>query len=791
MNFIINLKNAVRNLNRRGQHNTVKILCLGVGLAIGSVIIAKVYFEQSYDSFFPNIDRTYLINEKYIREGELKEYPQTSGAIAPGMKRYAPQIEAATRYTYVSNETTCIAENKNKYSVKSVILADSCFFDVLSRRILAGDPKKALSNPESGMISRSLAEKIGPNALGSKITFPALNITVTVGGIYEDIPQNSYLKDVDAIGSLNAYSRLSTENWVGNDRYISYIRLVPGTTTSALTPSIEKMMKENMDLASMQKSGVMLSFSFTPVTKLHTDDPTVKRMTWILSLLAFILIFSSIMNYLLIVIGNMIGRAKEMAVHKSYGAEPRNIHAIVFTESLVHLVLAIILAALLIFICKGTVEDLLDAPLSALLLNKGSWIIGAVCLLILFITGYLPGVLYSRIPVSAAFRGYSENRRRWKLSLLSIQFVAAGFLFSLLFVINRQYNLMVNDKTGYDYENLAYIDMSGAKKKDRIKAVGELQKSSKVESISASYELPTIGGASGNNVSLPGEDTELFNGLDLYYVSDNYIKTLGMKIIAGRNFTEHADSLSEVMVSRAFVEKMDSLKHWNGQAVGHQVFITGHGEINHGVFTICGVYENVRNQSLNSNDVRPSFLFYTKVPPYYILIRFHKLDEESMTEAQNTIKRLFPDKDFTLRSYRTDMINLYRDSFKFRNAVMISSIVTLIIALIGLIGYSNDEVNRRRKEIAIRKVNGAQVSDVLKIFLKDILRIALPSILVGEICSAWVGVKWLQQFAEKAPLNTGIFIGCGVAILAIILAAVNFNCYRVANSNPVDYLKGE
>ena len=790
MKIKTNFKNAIRNLGRHGQHNIIKILCLGVGLAVGSVIIAKVYFEQNYDTFFPNINRTYLVKEVAIQNGELQEYPQTSGAIAPGMKRYAPQIEAATRYTYISDgKTFCETEDKKKIEINSLVLADSCFFDVLQRPILTGNAKDALSRADYCMINQKLAKKIGSKAVGSKIFFPQLNRFAIVGGIYKDIPENSYMKNLDVIGSLASYDKRSTENWVGNDRYLSYIRLIPGAKTSDLTPTIKKMMKENMPLDEIAKAGVKLNYSFTPVTKLHTDSPTVKRMTWILALLAFILIFSAIMNYLLIVIGNMISRSKEMAIHKCYGAENRNIHGIIFSESIVHLFLAFILAGILIFLCKGSIEDLLDAPLSALLFNKGSWIWVALCILILLITGFLPGILYSQIPVSVAFRGYTENRRRWKLILLGVQFTAAGFLFSLLFIISHQYNRMVNDDPGYQYKNLAYIDMSGTKSDERTKVLTELRKSTRVESVTAADCLP-IDGCSGNNIFLPNDDRELFNGADLYSVTDDYLKTMGIHLIEGNNFTEQTDSLREVLISHSFVEKMKIVAHWDNNAVGKQVIITEHSNGNQ-AFTICGVYNDVRIGSISSPDVRPNFMFYTKKAPDKILIKFHELTPEAISEVQNTIKNLFPDKDFHVESYRSKMTDLYADSLKFRNAVMISGFVTLIIALIGLIGYSNDEVNRRRKEIAIRKVNGAQGMDIMTLFMRDILRIALPSLIIGGTGAAYVASKWQQQFVEKVPLNAFLFIGCGIVILAIILATVNFNCYKIANSNPVNYLRGE
>ena len=154
--------------------------------------------------------------------------------------------------------------------------------------------------------------------------------------------------------SLRKMSKFDgSNNWVGNDRYIGLIRLAKGCKIEDIQRSVEKMRQENLPLKEMKQAGVDLNYMFTPLNKIHTSDPAVKKMAWILSLLAFILIFSAVMNYLLIVIGNIVGRAKEMAVRKCYGAKRNNIHSIIFSETLVHLIISIVLAACLIIACRG------------------------------------------------------------------------------------------------------------------------------------------------------------------------------------------------------------------------------------------------------------------------------------------------------------------------------------------------------------------------------------------------------------------------------------------------------
>ena len=551
MKILQNLKMAVLNIPRRGRHNVVKIVCLAAGMAIASVMIAEVWFEQTYDSWFPNYERTYRVNECFVQNGEYREYAATSGGIATGLLETCPQIETATRITDVIFDMYFLV---GKQEVKLTIpMVDSCFFDVFGNRVVQGDLKKALSEPGTCVVSRSFAEKIGGgNVVGKHLVNKGkTDDYMTIGGVYEDFPLNSSFKEVEVMLSMNTFKRLGWDQmWVGTDRFSTYVRLRPGIKPADLKPNVQKMMSMHDEFKQAKKAGVDFDFSFTQITKAYSGTEMVRRMCWIMSLLAFVLLFSTVMNYLLIVIGNMVGRFREMAVRKCYGASPKNIHSIILTESIVHVVLGVGLAALVLWLCKGTVEGLISAPLDVLLLNRGSWLLGVILLVIILIGGVLPGWLFSRIPVTAAFRGVSDAKHRWKLGLLAFEFVAVGLLLCLLMVVHRQYTMMVNDHPGYDYENLVVVGINGIDNAARKKAEVELRKLPEVAMASSCSELP-IHAHSGNNVMLPGSDKELFNVADQYFVTDDYFRLMSIPVVEGRGFTAHSDSLREVMVSRS------------------------------------------------------------------------------------------------------------------------------------------------------------------------------------------------------------------------------------------------
>ena len=279
---------------------------------------------------------------------------------------------------------------------------------------------------------------------------------------------------------------------------------------------------------------------------------------------------------------------------------------------------------------------------------------------------------------------------------------------------------------------------------------------------------------------------------DFYSVGDGFLDILEIPVVEGRSFTEGTDSLHEVMVSRSFVERMREFADWSDGAAGKSVYISEHSEMSGGQpFTICGVFEDVRIGVIGRQDSRPSVMFHTGGTAYNLLVKLHRQTPEAMSRVSERLAELLPAKTISLYSYPAEMVNQYTDSRKFRDSVMIGGIVTLLICLIGLVGYTNDEMNRRRKETAIRKINGATAMEILRLFLTDISRMALPALVLGFAAAWYVAGGWLEKFADKASLPFILFAACGLAALLVILSAVGLNCYRMANENPALNIRSE
>lgn len=770
----------------------IKVLSLGIGLAVGIVLIAKVFFELSYDSFYKEIDQVYTIRTWYSQQGDEHDYGKVSGAVAVGFMEEVPGVEQGTRTTFVFDGDTYLDEDGNKLR-GTLVCADTCFFKVFDRPILAGDPEQALSKWGCVMVSRSFAEKMGgvQECIGKQIANADMDgLKLTIEGVFEDFPKNGSL-DYDILLSMETYGKQSTDNWMGNDRYRGYVKLAPGVDPSTLTDAIRKMQEAHQPLEQIEAQGTSLKYFLKPFSTLHTSDPEIKSQVILLSIVAALLILISLLNYILIVISSMVKRSKEVGVRKCYGAEGRHIYGMLTKEALLHIVLSLVIAAIIIFAGRGIVENLLGVPFQTLLVPQSIMAIAAVLLFVLGISIVVPAELYQRIPVYAALKNYTENSRRWKLGLLGVQVLINVFLVVMMFIIGQQYQKVSNADTGYDYKNLYYFDMFDGDRQAQVRAVETLKRLPEVSGVAASYNLPYMG-SNGDNVSLPEDDRELFNIADQYDCSPEFYDLMGIRFLEGR---APRDS-SEVVVDEKFVQKMAEFTDWNDGAIGKQVFITGHdknGMMDKGYFTISGVYKSYLIGNLTGVDERPSALFYGEIGSMsswmpHILF---KVRPEALENVRGALNEALPDKEINIVSYEEEMRAAYADSKKMRNTMALGAVFSLLIALLGLIGFIKDESLRRSKEMAVRKINGATTRDILSVFAKDIMKLSAVMAVIACIGAFFVARKWLEQFAEKVSLHPLYFIGGALLVLTIVLGVVVLNCLRIAHVNPVESLKNE
>lgn len=770
----------------------IKVLSLSIGLSVGIVLIAKVFFELSYDSFYKDIDRVYTIRNYYSQHGDEHDYGQVSGAVPVGFMEEVPGIEVGTRTTYVFNGDIYLDADGNK--LKGILVcADTCFFKVFDRPILAGDPVQVLGKWGSVMVSRSFADKMGgvQECIGKQIANADMDgLKLTIEGVFEDFPKNGSL-DYDILLSMDTYGKRSTDNWLGNDRYKGYVKLAPGIDPNTLSDAIRKMQEAHQPLEQMEAQGISLRYFLSPFSTMHTSSPKVKTQVILLSIVAALLIIISLLNYILIVISSMVKRSKEVGVRKCYGAEGKHIYWMLTKESLLHMSLSLVIAAIIIFAGRGIVENLLGVPFQTLLVPQSIVAIAAVLLFVLVISIVVPAELYQRIPVLAAIKNHTENSRRWKLSLIGVQVLINVFLVVMMLIIGSQYQKVSNADTGYDYKNLYYFDLFDGDRHAQVRAVETLRRLPEVSGVAAAYNLP-YGGSNGDNVYLPEDDRELFNIADQYECSPEFYELLNIRFVEGR---APRDS-SEVVVDEKFVQKMACFTDWSDGAVGKQVFITGHGGngmMDKGYFTISGVYKSFLIGNLQDVDERPGALFYGEIGSmaHWMPHILFKVRPDALEKVRGALNEALPDKEINIVSYAEEMRAAYADSKKMRNTMALGVVFSLLIALLGLIGFIKDESLRRSKEMAVRKINGATTRNILSIFAKDIMKLSAVMAVIACAAAFFVAHKWLEQFAEKVSLNPLYFIGGAALTLLIVLSVVVLNCLKIARANPVDSLKNE
>ena len=271
----------------------------------------------------------------------------------------------------------------------------------------------------------------------------------------------------------------------------------------------------------------------------------------------------------------------------------------------------------------------------------------------------------------------------------------------------------------------------------------------------------------------------------------DYHKAFQIPVIEGNVFTPTlTDTLSQqVMVSRQFVERMKMLAGWTGSPIGKPVYITEHRTM----ATICGVYEDIHlgSQVMEEYDERPTVMFYRNKPSSNLYVALNRMSPEAMKEVQQVIDRTISSQQLKVYSLSLEMGNLYNAVLHVRNSVLFAGLCILIIALTGLVAYVRDEVSRRRSEIAIRLIHGASMADVQKIFLLDLLKIALPAVVIGALCAWKVGEQLLQLFAVKINLTWYLFAGC-ILIVCLVVWLVAFGMvWKAARANPTENLKTE
>ena len=760
---------VIQTLLRGRGSNIIKIISLGLSLTMSILLFSRVAYEQSFDTCYKDYDNLYQIWSVFTVKGE--KYPpqeQNCGPVAGAiLENFPEQVEAATSTCYWKNSPLY---NGNIRFDEKKIVADSLFFQTMGIEVLSGNPVKDLQQPDVIFLSDRFAKKIfgGEDPVGKTINYNHEK-DFMVKGTYKALPANATVNPEAVISMPTLWNEGSGGNysWQGGDSYPEYIRFRSGADKSVVNARIDAMIEKYRPEESKTKYGYTAFVK--PIRDTYRNYESVKRMRNIMSVLGFAILFIAALNYVLISISSLTYRAKAVGVHKCNGASGGKIFGMFLLETGIIIVAALLLMALVLLNFREFFEDTAAAKLSLLLAPERIWVPLTVIGVLFIVGGVLPGRLFARIPVSQVFRRYTEGKKGWKRPLLFIQFAGVAFISGLMCVVMAQYQYVLNKDMGYNPQRLALANAYWNKEKECDAAFQFFKGLPYVEAVTSANNTP-ISGYSGSMIR-DESGNALFSTRACYYMREDYPAMMGMTFKTGRM----ARTEDEVIVNETFADMM----HWGNDAVGRTVDVDGTAQMK-----VVGVLKDFQIEDFTA-DKMPFVARYNKYFVGTIHVRLKEPFVRNLQQLNKDVADAFHNQTIDFIGYEKKITDSYNSVRVFRNATLMAAITMFFVMLMGLIGYTADEVRRRSKEIAIRKVNGAEASSILELLSKDILVVALPAVILGSLASWYINGVWMEQFAEQIPL------GWIVYLLVIIVGCVLWKSWRIANENPVNSIKSE
>ena len=759
----------------------VKIVSLTIGLTAGLVLLAKFWLDGRYDRWMTDSDRVYAIVSKYS-EGEGEEptlVSNVSGGVAPLLKTYSPDVEVASRLTLTGwgSGIKIFAEGWDEpVEASEAALSDEYWFDVFDTDILAGDPKQILTEIGSAMVSRSFNERAGGDLVGKQIWWDEMpDLKFTVKGIYEDFPLTTSAR-FDIMISLPSISLIMWDgsmNLLGNDRYMGVVKLREGASPDDLNELILSLEKRIPEYQELLDAGIDFTYAVTPLKDLHLSDASMRSTRLVILLLGMVLVM----------ISSYIDRSKGMAMRKCFGAGKGNIVSLMMKEVSADIIVSLLLGALLVFSFLPQIETLMSLPVSSMAEPSTIAVLVAVVLGVILLCSVIPGMIYANVPLNMAFRMVKEQKAAWKQAILFFEFVLMAAVMSLLIVITLQYRHLNNEDLGYDTEDIVYVQMPFGDSYGQGRSavlMSELGSLTCVEAV-AGGPVPLNMGY-GNNMTIPGHEDAIINISDLYYATSGWFGLMGVDILEGEDFSASASIPEDVMVDETIAEQIRRITGWE-DILGRTVNISEHGTCR-----ITGVFRHITVGNGLWQDRRGQIVTYYPNPTEIINIKVTEITPENLAAIKDVADRVYPDKDNAVHVLPMAVKDSYMPVLRYRNTALAGVLILLLITLAGLIGYVSDESNRRRGELAIRKVYGASEGSLQSLFIVKIMRLAVPAVLVGA-CAVFPLEKMLLTMVMN-PIRLGVqhVIYPMIAVLLIVAAVCWLQTYRASRRNPSDNL---
>jgi len=784
---------ALRNFKKDKWYNLLNILGLTIGISFSLFLIFYIRDELNYDRYNKKADRIYRI-VSYIQERDKNtNWTITQFPLGPTLKKDFPEVEEAVRFA--PRERTLFKNGNNNYYETRLYYADSNIFRIFTIKFVEGNAN-ALNQPNSIVISRSLAEKcFGKNVSAVGKTLRTVYDLYKVTGVFEDIPRNSHLR-YDMLISMSSLKNNGGENW-GNFNYFTYVLLKPGARAQNLNKKLEQIYHKNVEPIFSQFN-VKMRYDVQPITEIHLHSRLEREpeelgsmsYIWIFSAVAFFMLLIACINYMNLTTARSARRAKEIGIRKVTGSSRRQLILQFLSESVLTAFVAVLLSSVLVILLLPVFNSLSGKSfnLQTLLQPFNIFLLLGIGLFTGLAGGSYPAFYLSGFrPVSVLKGALSKASGNVSLrrTLVVLQFSISMIMLICTWVVYSQLSYLRKKDLGFDKSQVMTVTVNtGEDERGKISSMdNDFRSLPGVRMVGTGNSYPGSPNINLNLFTVETKNGHVDKAIECYGVDENYLGALGIRIVKGRNFSSLADTLHSILVNQAMVKHFG----WD-EAIGKRVKFPGDTSGNY--LEVVGVFNDFNQKSLY-NPIAPLLLFYGPNGNVIQLKINPANTNETIAKVENTWKKYFPQLPFEYKFLDEGLNSQYAADQQRGKIFAALSILTIIITCLGLLGLTAFTTQQKQKEISIRRVMGASVSQIVTLVARNYLLLALIAAAIAFPVAYYFMHNWLKVFTYSAGLSFIPFIVSAFAIVLTALLTAMYHSAKAALSKPARNLRTE
>ena len=801
-------KIAWRNLWRNKGFSAINIFGLAIGIASCLIIMLFVQNELGYDRYNKKADRIVRVSFQGMVQGEKMNESTVMPPVAQTLKAEFPEVQAATRIRDYG--TPRLIYGNKSFKEDAFAFVDSNFFQVFTLPLLDGDAKTALIEPNTIVITKALAYKYfgKEDPMGKVISFKdGKNAACKVTGVIDKVPVNSHFH-FELFASMASLPESREPTWMSSNFY-TYLVLADGYDYKKLEAKLPQVVEKyigpqlfermGVTIAEFRKKGNNISFHLQPLTDIHLRSnfpndlsrPGDIRYVYIFGAIALFMLLIACINFMNLSTAGASKRSREVGIRKVLGSLKWELVRQFLLESILITAIALILAICFMYMALPVFNSIIGQNLT-LHFSEHPLLLPGLLVFVLVI-GILAGsypafYLSSFKPVTVLKGKFTAGKKSIGLrsGLVVFQFFVSIVLIVSTTVVYKQLSYIQNKKLGYDKDQVMVLPDTWMLGKNQEVFRQQLVSDSRVASVSGSGYLPA--GPSGNNnfFVYPGDNSDQMIKTLRYDVDENYIPTLGIQLLAGRNFSKDFVSDSSGAILNATATKAFG---WGDKAPGH-IISTNNNEGKKVSYQVIGIVKDFHFRSLHE---RISPLVMVLAPnPGTMIVKLKTKDIAGFTTVLKKRWSEFGAEEPLAYSFLDERLNnTYKAEQKIGFILAIFAALTIFVACLGLFGLAKFTAEQRTKEIGIRKVLGSSVAGIVNLLSVDFLRLVLVAFIIASPIAWFIMNRWLQDFAYRISINGWVFIIAAFLAVLVTIVTISFQAIKAAIANPVKSLRTE